>query len=108
MEKFKKVISQYPFHGFIIAYLILLTIPTIFFTDLYQSHLSSLIFINIIVAAGLNIVKGSLAERSLHTHIKGECLIARSKSKSLYKLKKIGICIRIGKHELAGFTPLTL
>ena len=29
-----------------------------FFTDLYQSHLSSLIFINIIVAAGLNIVKG--------------------------------------------------
>ena len=36
----------------------MLTIPTIFFTDLYQSHLSSLIFINIIVAAGLNIVKG--------------------------------------------------
>ena len=58
MEKFKKVISQYPFLGFIIAYLILLCVPTIFFTDLYQSHLSSLIFINIIVAAGLNIVKG--------------------------------------------------
>ena len=36
----------------------LLCVPTIFFTDLYQSHLSSLIFINIIVAAGLNIVKG--------------------------------------------------
>ena len=34
------------------------TVPSIFFTDLYQSHLSSLIFINIIVAAGLNIVKG--------------------------------------------------
>lgn len=58
MEKFKKVISQYPFLGFIIAYLILLCVPSIFFTDLYQSHLSSLIFINIIVAAGLNIVKG--------------------------------------------------
>ena len=58
MEKFKKVISQYPFLGFIIAYLVLLFVPTIFFTDLYQSHLSSLIFINIIVAAGLNIVKG--------------------------------------------------
>ena len=58
MEKFKKIISQYPFLGFRIAYLILLTVPSIFFTDLYQSHLSSLIFINIIVAAGLNIVKG--------------------------------------------------
>ena len=58
MEKFKKVIGQYPFLGFIIAYLVLLCVPTIFFTDLYQSHLSSLIFINIIVAAGLNIVKG--------------------------------------------------
>ena len=58
MEKFKKVISQYPFLGFIIAYLVLLCVPTIFFTDLYQSHLSSLIIINIIVAAGLNIVKG--------------------------------------------------
>ena len=58
MEKFKKLISQYPFLGFIIAYLVLLCVPTIFFTDLYQSHLSSLIFINIIVAAGLNIVKG--------------------------------------------------
>ena len=58
MEKFKKVISQYPFLGFIVAYLVLLCVPTIFFTDLYQSHLSSLIFINIIVAAGLNIVKG--------------------------------------------------
>ena len=58
MEKFKKVIGQYPFLGFIIAYLVLLCVPSIFFTDLYQSHLSSLIFINIIVAAGLNIVKG--------------------------------------------------
>ena len=58
MEKFKKVISQYPFLGFIIAYLVLLCVPSIFFTDLYQSHLSSLIFINIIVAEGLNIVKG--------------------------------------------------
>ena len=58
MEKFKKVISQYPFLGFIIAYLVLLCVPTIFFTDLYQSHLSSLILINIIFAAGLNIVKG--------------------------------------------------
>ena len=58
MEKFKNIIRQYPFLGFIIAYLILLAVPSIFFTDLYQSHLSSLIFINIIVAAGLNIVKG--------------------------------------------------
>ena len=58
MEKFKNIIRQYPFLGFIIAYLILLSIPSIFFTDLYQSHLASLIFINIIVAAGLNIVKG--------------------------------------------------
>lgn len=58
MEKVKKIISQYPFLGFIIAYLVLLCVPSIFFTDLYQSHLSSLIFINIIVAAGLNIVKG--------------------------------------------------
>ncbi len=38
MEKFKKIISQYPFLGFIIAYLVLLCVPTIFFTDLYQSH----------------------------------------------------------------------
>ena len=58
MEKFKKVIGQYHFLGVIIAYLVLLCVPSIFFTDLYQSHLSSLIFINIIVAAGLNIVKG--------------------------------------------------
>ncbi len=62
MEKFKEIIRQYPFLGFIIAFFILMAIPsiffTIFFTDLYQSHLSSLIFINIIVAAGLNIVKG--------------------------------------------------
>ena len=58
MEKFKNIIRQYPFLGFIIAYLILLAVPSIFFTDLYQSHLASLIFINIIVAAGLNIVKG--------------------------------------------------
>ena len=58
MEKVKNTIRQYPFLGFIVAYLILLAIPTIFFTDLYQSHLASLIFINIIVAAGLNIVKG--------------------------------------------------
>ncbi len=58
MEKFKDIIRQYPFLGFIIAFFILMVIPSIFFTDLYQSHLSSLIFINIIVAAGLNIVKG--------------------------------------------------
>ena len=58
MEKLKNTIRQYPFLGFIVAYLILLAVPTIFFTDLYQSHLASLIFINIIVAAGLNIVKG--------------------------------------------------
>lgn len=58
MEKFKDIIRQYPFLGFIIAFFILMAIPSIFFTDLYQSHLSSLIFINIIVAAGLNIVKG--------------------------------------------------
>ena len=58
MEKLKNTIRHYPFLGSIVAYLILLAVPTIFFTDLYQSHLASLIFINIIVAAGLNIVKG--------------------------------------------------
>ena len=58
MEKFKEIIRQYPFIGFIIAFLILMAVPSIFFTDIYQSHLASLICINIIVAAGLNIVKG--------------------------------------------------
>jgi branched-chain amino acid transport system permease protein len=58
MEKCKEIIRQYPFIGFIIAFLILMTVPSIFFTDIYQSHLASLICINIIVAAGLNIVKG--------------------------------------------------
>ena len=58
MEKFKEIIRQYPFVGFVIAFLILMAVPSIFFTDLYQSHLASLICINIIVAAGLNIVKG--------------------------------------------------
>ena len=50
-------------------------------------------------------VKGSLADKSCQTQTKGECLIARSKSKSIYKLKNIGIWISIGKQELAGFTP---
>ena len=58
MDKFKEIIRQYPFLGFIIAFIILMLIPSVFFTDLYQSHLASLICINIIVAAGLNIVKG--------------------------------------------------
>ena len=58
MEKCKEIIRQYPFIGFIIAFLILMAVPSIFFTDIYQSHLASLICINIIVAAGLNIVKG--------------------------------------------------
>ncbi len=58
MEKFKEIIRQYPFVGFIIAFLFLMLVPSIFFTDVYQSHLASLICINIIVAAGLNIVKG--------------------------------------------------
>ena len=58
MEKFKKIIRQYPFVGFIIAFFILMAVPSIFFTDIYQSHLATLICINIIVAAGLNIVKG--------------------------------------------------
>ena len=58
MEKFKEIIRQYPFVGFIIAFFILMAIPSIFFTDIYQSHLATLICINIIVAAGLNIVKG--------------------------------------------------
>jgi branched-chain amino acid transport system permease protein len=58
MEKFKEIIRQYPFVGFIIAFLVLMAVPSIFFTDIYQSHLASLICINIIVAAGLNIVKG--------------------------------------------------
>ena len=58
MNKFKEVISNYPFLGFIIAFLILMIVPSVFFTDLYQSHIASLVFINIIVASGLNIVKG--------------------------------------------------
>jgi branched-chain amino acid transport system permease protein len=58
MEKFKEIIRQYPFVGFIIAFFILMVVPSIFFTDIYQSHLATLICINIIVAAGLNIVKG--------------------------------------------------
>ena len=58
MEKFKEIIRQYPFVGFIIAFFILMAVPSIFFTDVYQSHLATLICINIIVAAGLNIVKG--------------------------------------------------
>ena len=58
MEKFKEIIRQYPFVGFIIAFFILMAMPSIFFTDIYQSHLATLICINIIVAAGLNIVKG--------------------------------------------------
>ena len=58
MEKFKEIIRQYPFVGFIIAFFILMAVPSIFFTDIYQSHLATLVCINIIVAAGLNIVKG--------------------------------------------------
>ena len=58
MVKFKELIRQYPFVGFIIAFFILMAVPFIFFTDIYQSHLATLICINIIVAAGLNIVKG--------------------------------------------------
>ena len=58
MKKFKEIIRQYPFVGFIIAFFILMLMPSIFFTDIYQSHLATLICINIIVAAGLNIVKG--------------------------------------------------
>ena len=58
MEKFKEIIRQYPFVGFIIAFFILMAVPSILFTDIYQSHLATLICINIIVAAGLNIVKG--------------------------------------------------
>ena len=58
MNKFKEIIRQYPFVGFIIAFLTLMAVPSVFFTDIYQSHLATLICINIIVAAGLNIVKG--------------------------------------------------
>ena len=58
MVKFKEIIRQYPFVGFIIAFFILMAVPSIFFTDIYQSHLATLVCINIIVAAGLNIVKG--------------------------------------------------
>ena len=58
MVKFKEIIRQYPFVGFIIAFFILMAVPFIFFIDIYQSHLATLICINIIVAAGLNIVKG--------------------------------------------------
>ena len=58
MERFKEITRKYPFLGFLIAFFVLMALPSIFFTNLYQSHLASLIFINIIVAAGLNIVKG--------------------------------------------------
>ena len=58
MDKFKELIRQYPFLGFFITFLFLMAVPSIFFTDLYMSHIASLICINIIVAAGLNIVKG--------------------------------------------------
>ena len=58
MEKFKSVIRDYPFIAFIIAFVILAFVPSVVFTDVYQSHLATLIFVNIVVAAGLNIVKG--------------------------------------------------
>ena len=58
MDKFKELIRQYPFLGFFITFMFLMAVPSIFFTDLYMSHIASLICINIIVAAGLNIVKG--------------------------------------------------
>ncbi len=44
--------------AFIIAFIILAFVPSVVFTDVYQSHLATLIFVNIVVAAGLNIVKG--------------------------------------------------
>ena len=56
--KFKSVIRDYPFIAFIIAFVILAFVPSVVFTDVYQSHLATLIFVNIVVAAGLNIVKG--------------------------------------------------
>ena len=56
MDKFKEIIRQYPFLGFIIAFIILMLIPSVFFTDLYQSHLASLICINIVVATISNII----------------------------------------------------
>ena len=43
MDKFKEIIRQYPFLGFVIAFIILMLVPSVFFTDLYQSHLASLI-----------------------------------------------------------------
>ena len=58
MEKFKILIRNYPFIAFIIAFCILALVPSVIFTDVYQSHLATLIFVNIVVAAGLNIVKG--------------------------------------------------
>ena len=58
MDKFKQIIADYPFIAFIIAFGILALLPPFVLTDVYQSHLASLIFVNIIVAAGLNIVKG--------------------------------------------------
>ena len=58
MEKFKSIIRDYPFIAFIIAFIILAFVPSVVFTDVYQSHLATLIFVNIAVAAGLNIVKG--------------------------------------------------
>ena len=58
IEKFKNLNRQYPALGFLSAFIVLLSVPSIFFTNEYQSFLASLIFINIIVATGLNIVKG--------------------------------------------------
>ena len=52
MEKFKSIIRDYPFIAFIIAFVILAFVPSVVFTDVYQSHLATLIFVNIVVAAG--------------------------------------------------------
>ncbi len=58
MKKLKDILIEYPILGFLIAFIVLMLAPAILFTDKYQPYLASLICINIIVAAGLNIVKG--------------------------------------------------
>ena len=58
MNNFTNLIKSYPFIVFIFAFFVLGSLPTYVLPNVYQSHLASLIFVNIIVASGLNIVKG--------------------------------------------------
>ena len=57
MEKFKILIRNYPFIAFIIAFCILALVPSVIFTDVYQSHLATLIFVNIVVELSIECQK---------------------------------------------------